>query len=208
MKSLDDAEAEALFERYRRQRDEEAFRRLYEKFVRPLYTFAARLLGPQKAQDALQAMWERVMAREGEWRDQGPGSLKSWLNTILANLCRDVLKSPQHNETSLEEWGEERPCTARKPLEDALLCDSLPTDPLLLRMIEWGLQQLSPAHRAVLLLRLEGMPYERIAGILGVDSKRVKSRLNEARTALRGLLLSRGCEFQESLRIGRRTSNE
>lgn len=208
MKSLDDAEAEALFERYRRQRDEEAFRRLYEKFVRPLYTFAARLLGSQKAQDALQAMWERVVAREGEWKDQGPGSLKSWLNTILANLCRDVLKSPQQNETSLEDRDEESPCAAPKPLEGELTFASLPADPLLLRMIEWGLQQLSPAHRAVLLLRLEGMPYDRIAGILEVDSKRVKSRLNEARTALRGLLLSRGCEFLESPRTVRRTSNE
>lgn len=57
------------------------------------------------------------------------------------------------------------------------------------QQLHWALSQLSPEHRAVLVLKdLEGQKYEEIAAILEVPIGTVRSRLHRARLELRVLL--------------------
>jgi RNA polymerase sigma-70 factor (ECF subfamily) len=57
------------------------------------------------------------------------------------------------------------------------------------RRIQKALNQLSPEHRAVLVLKdMEGQRYEDMAEILQVPIGTIRSRLHRARTELRGLL--------------------
>lgn len=66
-----------------------------------------------------------------------------------------------------------------------------PLGPLQLRDLERALAQLGAEQRSVLLLvTLEGLGYEEIAGMLGISVGTVIARLARARRRLRALLLA------------------
>ena len=68
------------------------------------------------------------------------------------------------------------------------------------RLIESALAQLSPDHRAIVLMRdLSGLSYEEIAEGLGVPVGTVRSRLARARVALQQELLRRDPGILEGL---------
>jgi RNA polymerase sigma-70 factor, ECF subfamily len=67
------------------------------------------------------------------------------------------------------------------------------------RLVRWAMDQCSPEHREVLLLReWDGNDYDRIAELIGVAIGTVKSRLNRARAELRTHLLTR-CAAEDLL---------
>jgi RNA polymerase sigma-70 factor, ECF subfamily len=71
--------------------------------------------------------------------------------------------------------------------------EQLSSDRELRRLLARALGELSPEHRAVIVLKhLQAMSYREIAEILGIDEARVKSRLFSARRRLRELLEKRG----------------
>lgn len=137
--------------------------------------YARALTGKADAADDLvQDALERAVARFEQFR---PGTnLRAWLFTILRNL-----KCDQHRRVTRR--------GSEVPIEDApdgVSTRATQTDQLHLRDFRRAFARLSESHRQVLaLVALEGMNYEQVAGILGVELGTIKSRVFRARESLR-----------------------
>lgn len=95
-------------------------------------------------------------------------------------------------------WGTSRwrrPRSGRIPSQPELLAEQREQQEALQR----ALDQLSPEHRQVLLLRVvQQMSYDEIAQALSLESGTVKSRISRARRQLREILLRQGNFFPDS----------
>ena len=77
------------------------------------------------------------------------------------------------------------------------------------QLIEEALGQLSAEHRVAVVLRdIEGLRYEEISRVLGVDLGTVKSRIARGRGRLRGLLLKDRELLPADLRLPNGGSND
>jgi RNA polymerase sigma-70 factor (ECF subfamily) len=183
--------SDALLERARRG-DGRAFEQLAREIERPLYRHAARMLGPDDAEDAVQdallSAWKSLASFEGT-------SFRAWIFRIVTNRALDKLRArkrrpelpldpPTENDDSAG-WAE--PVAAGPELAD------LAADREALRVVEEALATLPAEQRAVLLLRdVEGFAYEEIATITSTEVGTVKSRIHRGRLAVRNILVRRG----------------
>jgi RNA polymerase sigma-70 factor (ECF subfamily) len=126
------------------------------------------------ADDLVQDTLERAIERFEQFR---PGTnLRAWLLKILYNLSCDRRRRAvrRGSEISIED----APNGVTSRPEQA--------DQLHLRDFRRAFARLSDPHRQVLaLVALEGMNYEQVAGVLGVELGTVKSRVYRARESLR-----------------------
>jgi len=181
----------ALLDRARRG-DGRAFEQLALEIERPLYRHAARMLGPDDAedcvQDALLSAWKSMASFEGT-------SFRAWVFRIVTNRALDRLRSrkrrpelpldpPLENDDAVG-WAE--PIAPGPELAD------LAADREALRVVEEALATIPSDQRAALLLRdVEGFAYEEIATITSTEIGTVKSRIHRGRVAVRNILVSRG----------------
>jgi RNA polymerase sigma factor (sigma-70 family) len=141
-----------------------------------LRRYARAMLGNGAAADDLvQDTLERAWTRIAQWR---VGSdLRAWLFGIMHNLRVDQLRRPGLNTQPMEDEENEVPTRATQ------------TDQLELSDLELALARLPEEQRAVLLLvALEEMSYEEVAGTLGIPLGTVMSRLSRGRERLRLIL--------------------
>ena len=83
--------------------DAKTFAHMYETVYKDLYRFALCMM--RHAQDAEDAVSETVISayeNVNKLRDQD--AFKSWMLTILSNVCKKKLKSPVRKEGNLEEY--------------------------------------------------------------------------------------------------------
>ena len=191
-----DEASDALLGRARRG-DARAFEQLAREIERPLYRHAARMLGHDDAEDAVQdallSAWKSLASFEGT-------SFRAWVFRIVTNRALDKLRArkrrpelplepPTENDDSAR-WAE--PVAAGPELAD------LAADREALRVVEEALATLPAEQRAVLLLRdVEGFAYEEIATITSSEVGTVKSRIHRGRLAVRNILVSRGWKGSE-----------
>ena len=183
--------SDSLLDRARRG-DGRAFERLALEIQRPLFRHAARMLGPDDAedvvQDALLSAWKSLSSFEGT-------SFRAWVFRIVTNRALDRLRSrrrhpelpldPPSDEDDAATWAE--PAAAGPELAD------LAADREALGVVEEALETLPAEQRAALLLRdVEGFAYEEIATITSTEIGTVKSRIHRGRLAVRNVLISRG----------------
>ena len=130
------------------------------------------------ADDLVQDTLERAWLRFAQWR---PGSdLRAWLFGIMHNLRVDQLRRPGLNTLPMGDEDFEVPTRATQ------------SDRLEVNDLEAALARLPEDQRVVLLLvALEEMSYEEIAGVLGIPAGTVMSRLSRGRELLRLILESR-----------------
>jgi RNA polymerase sigma-70 factor (ECF subfamily) len=154
--------------------DRQAQQRLYERFHRPLYSLAARLVGNDHAADVLQEIFLRVFARIGSFK--GKSAVATWLSRIAVNEClRHLGRRPRRPEPLAEE-----PISGFAGPDRALEQSDL---------LERALQQLEPHLRAAFLLReADGLSYHEIAEVLEIPPGTVASQLNRARGILQAYL--------------------
>ena len=183
--------SDALLDRARRG-DARAFEQLALEIERPLYRHAARMLGQDDAEDAVQdallSAWKSLASFEGT-------SFRAWVFRIVTNRALDKLRArkrrpelpldpPTENDDS-SGWAE--PVAAGPELAD------LAANREALQVVEEALATLPAEQRAVLLLRdVEGFAYEEIATITSSEVGTVKSRIHRGRLAVRNILVSRG----------------
>jgi len=164
-----------------RDGDRAAFAGLVERYQRPVYNAALRLLGDrEEARDVAQSAFLKVL--ENLDRYDPRFKFFSWIYRIAVNEALHVLEK-------------------RRPTVDiddqVLEAGHDPAAEVGSGEVAAGIQgcllQLSADHRAVVVLRhFSELSYEEIATVLELPAKTVKSRLFEARERLRGLLEARG----------------
>ncbi len=168
-----------------RKGNTEAFGVLVERYQRRVVGVAMAVVHNQE--DALELAQETfVRAYQNLSKFESRASFSTWLYRIAANLAIDfrrregrhtVLRG-EEGEYELEKLPSERGDsfteTARGELNQRLRA---------------ALKELTPEHRAVILLReVEGLSYDEISEALQVPRGTVMSRLHYARNYLRGML--------------------
>lgn len=138
----------------------------------------ARALAGQvaDADDLVQIVLERALARAAQWRPDSP--LDKWVFAIARNAWRDELRARGRTAHLFapEEAGE-------------TVADHAGTQPAQQLELAAALATLSPDQREVVALVLvEGLSYDEAAALLEVPVGTVTSRLARARTALQALL--------------------
>lgn len=161
--------------------DREAYRILVRRYQDGLYRHALRMIGhADAAADLVQGALVKAYSHIHRCRD--PERFGAWLFRILANRCKDHLKSRRRRDVSLDSV--DMP-TARSAENPALDAERLELRELLGRALE----KLPHIQREAFLLKhVEGLSYEEISERLDVSIPALKMRVLRAREALRAQL--------------------
>ena len=170
---------------------------IIETFQTQAYNLARRMLGDWAlAEDAVQ---ESLVSGYRAFHQFRGDNLKAWLMRIVANTCRDMLRSRKS-----------RPTVSLDPLPaDDLESSSIPSAVNLPsreespedyaerrelnRTIQNGLDSLPQEQRmSLLLVDVQGMSYEETAVVMGCSLGTVKSRISRGRRGLRDILRGEG----------------
>jgi RNA polymerase sigma-70 factor (ECF subfamily) len=139
------------------------------------------------AQESFLKAWKSI----GRFR--GQSSFYTWIYRIVMNVTIDWLRKKQVKGSGAEfddaiQLTEIDPASKTVPKTEALPHQTMERDEIRAR-IEKAIAQLSPEHRAVILMKeIEGMQYHEIAEALGCSIGTVMSRLFYARKKLQALL--------------------
>jgi RNA polymerase sigma-70 factor, ECF subfamily len=172
-----------------RKGDRDAFRELVERYQRKIATLALGML--RNREDALDVVQETfTKAFQSLDRFKGDAGFYTWTYRIAVNLCIDhqrreakmPLATPDPHESGDR---------AADPV--ALLVDGTEQgDPFqrtldseIAHKLSAAIAELTPEHRAVILLReVDGLSYEEISRVLDCPKGTVMSRLHYARRQL------------------------
>lgn len=176
----DDADIALI--RAAREGDRNAFTGIVRRYSRRVYRAAYFLLhNVDDASDVTQETFIRAFGNLARFEVGRP--LFPWLRRIARNLALNVMGRAEYRVTDLPE--DETIAGASPAPGDDLLRDEATA--LLYRAIN----QLSHDHREIIMLKhFEDCSYADIADILGIPIGTVMSRLYNARTTLREILLS------------------
>jgi len=191
----DDAADRELVERSRRG-DHAAFRQIFERYRRRAYALA---LGVVHDRDAALDVVQDAFLRAHRALDgfEGSASVYTWLYRIVMNVAIDHLR--KRGRQKAVDYDD-----AVAHLEDDAPGDAAALVPQLVRgnparemarreireKIDEALGQLSPNHRAVLIMReVDGLSYEEMAKVMKCSKGTIMSRLFHARKNMQKLLL-------------------
>ena len=162
------------------QADEAAFRELFERYHIRLYNFILRTVGEDMlAEDVFQETFVRVAQKAGTFQPRAKAI--TWIYRIAYNLSIDVLRRARRL-MDYEEINEELPDQQRLPYD-------IVTQNQQRAQLQEALNQLTPPHRAVVLLAvIEERSQQEIAEMIGVPVGTVKSRLHYALRRLEKIL--------------------
>jgi RNA polymerase sigma-70 factor (ECF subfamily) len=139
-----------------------------------------------EADDAVQEAWIRLRRAD----TSGVGNLGGWLQTVLARVCLDMLRSRRsRREESLESRATESVVASQvpgDPEQRAMLADSVGL--ALLAVLE----TLGPAERVAFVLHdMFDLPFDEIAPIVGRTPAAARQLASRARRRVRGAAASR-----------------
>ena len=170
--------------------DRDAFRELVERYQRKIAALALGML--RSREDALDVVQETfTKAYESLGRFKGDAAFYTWVYRIAYNLCVDhQRRSAKQPQTSLDtdEHAAAVPSLAGDgPRHDQPFDRA--RDAEIARRVREAIADLTPDHRAVILLReLEGLSYAEISQVLECPKGTVMSRLHYARRQLQNRL--------------------
>ena len=162
--------------------DQQAFRRLVERYQRRVYQLALGMVkDPDEAMDIAQETFVRVHRYLPSFK--GDSSFFTWTYRIAVNLCLDAGRRKGRSE-SIEY--DERDTEVEAAMDPPSAALAGPQRSALNRELadkmQEALGELSENHRAILLLReVEGLSYEELSRALGIRKGTVMSRLFHAR---------------------------
>ncbi len=171
--------------------DRAEFARLVERYSTVIYRLALKMLkDPQDAEDVLQETFMKAFKALNGF--DGRSSLSTWLYRIAANEALMLIRKRKRVTSPLEDEPDEADEALDAPVQ-VVDWRSLPESELMdgeaRSVMEDAVQQLSPALRAVFLLRdVEGLSTLETAEALSLSEEAVKTRLSRARWRLRELL--------------------
>src|SRR3954469_105930 len=172
--------------------DSEAFDELVTRYRTRVFGMIYNMVHNEQdawdlAQDSFIKAWKSI----GRFR--GQSSFYTWIYRIVMNVTIDWVRKKQVKGSGAEfddaiQLKEIDPASKTVPKPDAL-----PSEPMqhgeIRSRIDAAIEQLSPEHRAVILMKeMEDMQYHEIAESLGCSIGTVMSRLFYARKKLQNLL--------------------
>jgi RNA polymerase sigma-70 factor, ECF subfamily len=172
--------------------DTEAFDQLVSRFRTRVFGMIYNMVHNEQdawdlAQDSFLKAWKSIA------RFRGQSSFYTWMYRIVMNVTIDALRKKQVKGTGAEfndevQLKEIEPASRTVPHGDALPHERMEHKEIRGR-IDAAIAQLSPEHRAVILMKeIEDMQYHEIAESLGCSIGTVMSRLFYARKKLQNLL--------------------
>lgn len=121
-------------------------------------------------QDVLVNIWQ------GLPRFRGDSSLKTWIYRVTLNTCVSTLRSRSRQPEAI-------------PLESLIdFSDTSEESIEMVKDIHNAISELSPTDKAVILLWLDGMSYDEIASLTGLNRNAVGTRIHRAKDKLKKIL--------------------
>lgn len=167
--------------------DTDAFNVLVDRYQARAFNLCLRMLGDSDAaadvaQDAFISAYRHLPSLRGEFRP--------WLMRIVANACRDALRSQKRRPTvSIDMSRDDDEGPGLQIADDAAGPEEVLIHREFQQAIVIALQSIPDDQREVIVLSdIEGRSYQEIADITGINIGTVKSRLNRARMRMRELL--------------------
>jgi len=172
---------ESLIERTL-QGDLGAFEHLVQRHRGIVFRVAARIVGPEDAEDVSQDAFLRAFHRLDQYR--GSAAFRTWLLQITQNTALNALtrtrRRPADPVADAPEAADPDP--VRQPARELERRERQ-------QRLELKLRNLRPEYRSLLVLRdLEGLSYGEISDVLDMPLGSVKGRLHRARDELIELL--------------------
>ena len=186
-RNLRELSDEELILEYQQNDNVQAFEILVQKYKNPLTNFVYRFLGDYEAcVDVVQETMIKVYRYKDTY--SSVAKFSTWIYTIAGNLARTEYRRQRRRQFfSISDVGDEHktfdiPDETYRP---DVITDSGIKD----EAIQKALLKVSDAYREAVILRdVQGLSYEEIAEILGVNEGTVKSRINRGRAELQILL--------------------
>ena len=170
------------------QGNSQSFGVLYDRYHQQVRSTLYQLCGGEQLDDLTQEVFVRAWKGLRGFRRQAKFS--TWLYRIAWNVASDRRKS-------LAQQRERRQILERSAagIQDGNQCAGLRVLHHQ-QLVREGLEQLSLEHRSVLVLHdLEDLPQKEVAEILAIPVGTVKSRLHNARAAMKRYLVNRGVDL-------------
>jgi RNA polymerase sigma-70 factor (ECF subfamily) len=172
--------------------DTEAFDELVTRYRTRIFSMIYNMVHNEQdawdlAQDSFVKAWKSIK------RFRGRSSFYTWVYRIVMNVTIDWLRKKQVKGVGAEfddaiQAKQIDPASRTAPKADALPYETMQRNEIRAR-IDNAIAQLSPEHRAVILMKeIEEMQYHEIAEMLGCSIGTVMSRLFYARKKLQNLL--------------------
>jgi len=161
--------------------DQEAYRSIYERFVRPLGRFVYDMVGHSSlVEDLVQETFVRAFRNLTSLREDS--KISTWLFGIARNVC---LESWRRREVDQKRVGMEEEIVQqirdeKLPPEGAMLNQELNG------ILQQALESLDLDKKQVFILKvLQGCQYEEISRITGFSVPKLKTDLHRARAEMR-----------------------
>jgi len=185
--SLRELSDEELILEFQKNNTEDAFNVLVQRYKNPLTNFVFRFLGDyESCADVVQETMIKVYRYKDSY--SSVAKFSTWVFTIAGNLARtEYRRQRRRNLFSINDYGEDH-STYDLPDESSrpdVVTDSGIKD----EIIQKALLKVKETYREAVILRdIQGLSYEEISEILGVNEGTVKSRINRGRAQLQELL--------------------
>ena len=186
-KNLNALSDEELISEFQQTNDERAFEILVQRYKNPLTNYVFRFLGDF---DTCTDVVQETMIKLYRYKDNYSSVAKfsTWIYTIAGNLARtEYRRRKRRSFLSINDYGEDHKtydipdeCYRPDVMTDSGIKDEI---------IQNALLKVKEVFREVVILRdIQGLSYEEISEITGLNEGTVKSRINRGRAQLQELL--------------------
>jgi RNA polymerase sigma-70 factor (ECF subfamily) len=175
--------------------DVDAFSGLVRAHSDLVYRKAARMLGREDAQDAVQEVWVRVWANIKGFKRES--AFSTWLYRITVNTCLSIQRRESRREE--REVEEDTPHLSEPPGGDADP-EAAVLNSERRQEVRVALGSIREDHRAALVLRhMEGLSYAEIAEVLAVPAGTAKGWVSRGRAAMLVVMSDDGATLGERI---------
>jgi RNA polymerase sigma-70 factor (ECF subfamily) len=186
-KNLNALSDEELIAELQQTNNERAFEILVQRYKNPLTNYVFRFLGDF---DACSDVVQETMVKFYRYKDNYSSVAKfsTWIYTIAGNLARtEYRRRKRRSFLSINDYGDDH--TVFDIPDECYRPDVMTDSGIKDEIIQKALLKVKEDFREVVILRdIEGMSYEEIAEITGLNEGTVKSRINRGRAKLQELL--------------------
>ena len=144
------------------ERDGQSFARLVREHKSTIYTVCYMF---SKDTDEVNDLYQEILVNlwKGFSKFEGKSDIRTWFYRVALNTCISIDRKKKRNPVPLK--------------MDINLYEDTDTDTRQVKMLYNRISRLGPFDRAIILLWLEGIPYDEIGEFVGISAKNVSVRL-------------------------------